>query len=292
NAWLKPRDYIYYVELGRFEIKTFPLPVSAWNKPKHQILSILRNMRYSIEVPSEVKTSWSEVSIRIKDKKTNKTTTYKVKINSNFKIPGTNLLVKVGAFMPTFSHPSAEIITSSSNKPENPALQVSIYEHEVEKYQGWLFSKYPDMHAFEHPLISIQLEDKFETSEIIRAKEEAERGKNEREKAERERVRQEKVEKEKTEREARAREEIEREERKRREAPASLVTSLQFSDTSSCIPNNTLDAGEEGLLKVSVKNDGKGIGFEALINLSSSQKLIDMPETVRYCTRGNQSGGG
>jgi uncharacterized caspase-like protein len=76
-------------------------------------------------------------------------------------------------------------------------------------------------------------------------------------------------------------EERKKEEREKQEAPASPNTSVNFSDSSSCIPNNILDAGEEGILKISVKNDGKGIGFGIIIKLKLSDKNIDVPKTIK-----------
>jgi hypothetical protein len=111
-----------------------------------------------VVVPEAVKTKWTSVSIAVTDKSSGKSVSYQVKPNSEFEIPNTHLKLKIGAFLPDFSMGGGEI-TSQSTEPNNPALQVTINERDVEKYSGWLFSKFSDVHAFEHEKYSIVLED-------------------------------------------------------------------------------------------------------------------------------------
>jgi hypothetical protein len=60
------------------------------------------------------------------------------------------------------------------------------------------------------------------------------------------------------------------EQRHRQEAPADLVTEVAFSDETDFILNQALDAGEQsGKLKVTVRNQGKGIGFDVQLQLQS-----------------------
>jgi hypothetical protein len=115
----------------------------------------------TIEVPEEVKEKWKEVSIHVRDKKSGESKHYKVQINGNFKVPGTDLDINVGEFLPHFTMPTGGKITSASNEPNNPALQVTIKEKSEEKYRGWLFSNFPDMHAFEHEKYAVTLDNDF-----------------------------------------------------------------------------------------------------------------------------------
>lgn len=122
-----------------------------------------RKSNRSVEVSDEVKKKWHEVSIHVRDKKSGTSKHYKVKMNSDFEIPGTDLSVKVGAFLPHFTMPTGGKIASVSSEPKNPALQVVINEKDKEQYRGWLFSKFPEMHAFEHEKYAISLDDDFKT---------------------------------------------------------------------------------------------------------------------------------
>lgn len=115
----------------------------------------------TVDVPDEVKKKWKEVSINVKDKESGKIEHYKVQLNSNFKIPDTDLEINVGVFLPHFSMLREGKITSVSAKPENPALEVTVTENGAEKYRGWLFAKFPDMHAFEHGKYTILLDNEF-----------------------------------------------------------------------------------------------------------------------------------
>ncbi len=113
-----------------------------------------------VVVPDAVKQKWKTLSILVTDKTSGKSVSYEVKPNSEFEVPGTDLKLDIGAFLPDFSMDGQQITSASAN-PNNPALQVSIKEQGQEKYSGWLFSKFANMHAFEHEKYSIVLENKF-----------------------------------------------------------------------------------------------------------------------------------
>ncbi|MFQ5645304.1 MAG: hypothetical protein ACE5GM_00060 [bacterium] len=111
-------------------------------------------------VSDEVKATWKTIKLLVKNKKTGNSKTYEVPVNSEFKVPDTKLVVKIGAFLPDFTMPPG-VLTSASNQPNNPALFAKILEGKAEKYSGWLFAKFPDMHAFEHDLYAITLKNDF-----------------------------------------------------------------------------------------------------------------------------------
>jgi hypothetical protein len=120
-----------------------------------------RKSTRTVEVPEEVKEKWKEVSIHVRDKKTGESKHYKVQVSGDFKVPGTDLDIKIGNFLPHFTMPTGGKITSASNEPNNPALQVTISENNEEKYRGWLFANFPEMHAFEHEKYAITLDKDF-----------------------------------------------------------------------------------------------------------------------------------
>ena len=79
----------------------------------------------SIAVPDSVKGKWSAVKLVVEDKAAKKKQEYTVNLNSELKIPNSNLKVAVGDFLPEFRM-DAQTITSASNEPNNPAVRVKV----------------------------------------------------------------------------------------------------------------------------------------------------------------------
>jgi hypothetical protein len=50
-------------------------------------------------------------------------------------------------------------LTSSSNSPKNPAVQVHITENGQDVFKGWLFTLYPNTHASQHSRYGFGLVD-------------------------------------------------------------------------------------------------------------------------------------
>lgn len=109
-----------------------------------------------VAVPAEVKNSWKSVKIDVefKAKKTNKA--FSIPLNTEFKVPDSDLTIKVGDFLPHFAM-TADSITSNSNNPENPAVRVEVLEKGKAVFKGWLFSKFPDVHPFQHEQYGLKL---------------------------------------------------------------------------------------------------------------------------------------
>ncbi len=82
--------------------------------------------------------------------------TFTVPLNSEFKVPDTDLTLKVGNFLPHFTM-AADQITSSSNNLENPAAQLEVFQGGKEIFHGWLFSKYPAVHPLTHEKYGVAL---------------------------------------------------------------------------------------------------------------------------------------
>ena len=111
-----------------------------------------------IVVPDAVKGTWKAVKVEVefKDRKSKKAFT--IPVNSEFKVPDSDLTVKVGSFLPHFTM-AADQITSGSNNPENPAAQVEVFQAGKEVFHGWLFSKYPAVHPFQNDKFGLVLLD-------------------------------------------------------------------------------------------------------------------------------------
>ncbi|MBF0327665.1 MAG: DUF2155 domain-containing protein [Nitrospirae bacterium] len=110
-----------------------------------------------VVVPDSVKGKWSAVKLIVEDKASKKRQEYSVNLNSDFKVPNTNLNISVGDFMPDFR--MADTITSASNQLNNPAVYVKVTENNAEIFKGWLYSKFPTIHPFEHPKFGISLKE-------------------------------------------------------------------------------------------------------------------------------------
>lgn len=109
-----------------------------------------------VTVPDAVKGSWKAVKIEVQYKKTNSKKTLTVPLNSELKVPDTDMTLKAGNFLPHFSM-TADSITSSSNNLENPAVSIEIFQGGKEVFHGWLFSKFPDIHPFQNDTIGLKL---------------------------------------------------------------------------------------------------------------------------------------
>jgi hypothetical protein len=92
--------------------------------------------------------------VEYKEKKSKKQ--YTVPLNSEFKVPDSDISLKVGGFLPHFTM-SADQITSGSNNPENPAAQIEVFQGGKEIFHGWLFAKFPAVHPFQNDKYGLAL---------------------------------------------------------------------------------------------------------------------------------------
>jgi hypothetical protein len=111
-----------------------------------------------VSVPDSVKGKWKSVKISIMDKEKNKEGFVVIDIGKTMKINGTNLTITVENFFPQFIM-DGTTLTSSSNIPKNPAVQVHITENGQEVFKGWLFTLYPNTHASQHSKYGFGLVD-------------------------------------------------------------------------------------------------------------------------------------
>jgi len=109
-----------------------------------------------VVVPEDVKKTWTAVKIEVefKEKKTKKQFT--IPVNSEFKVPDTDLTLKTGPFLPHFSM-TGDQITSASNDLTNPACNFEVLVGGNPAFKGWLFARYPDVHPFEHGKYGVKL---------------------------------------------------------------------------------------------------------------------------------------
>lgn len=111
-----------------------------------------------VSVPSSVKGKWKSVKLSIMDKEKSKEGFVVIDIGKTMKINDTNLVIKVETFLPHFIM-EGTTLTSSSNTPKNPAVQVHITENGQDVFKGWLFTLYPNTHASQHSKYGFGLVD-------------------------------------------------------------------------------------------------------------------------------------
>ncbi len=122
------------------------------------------SVKTKVIVPESVKGKRSAVKLIVTDKLTNSSQEYIVNLNSDFKIPNSNLRVHVGEFLPDFKMQGGTL-TSISNIPNNPAVEVRVYDGNKQifpspgKQWGWLFAKMPNVHPLRHPKYNINLKE-------------------------------------------------------------------------------------------------------------------------------------
>lgn len=111
-----------------------------------------------VSVPDNVKGKWKSVKLSIMDKELNKEGFVVIEVGKTMKVNGTNLVIKVENFLPHFIM-DGTTLTSSTNSPKNPAVQVHITENGQDVFKGWLFTLYPNTHASQHPRYGFGLVD-------------------------------------------------------------------------------------------------------------------------------------
>ena len=123
-------------------------------EPSPQVLPEKKQTR--VIVPQEIEGRWKAVKIAVQDKENNQQSVYTVDIGNHFAVGDSELVLKVETFLPYFQM-DGMTLTSVSNDPRNPAAQIIISDNGQEVFRGWLFSKYPNTHAFQHPRYSFSL---------------------------------------------------------------------------------------------------------------------------------------
>jgi hypothetical protein len=116
-----------------------------------------RGVPTRLVVPEEVQNAYSGIRLAWKDSASGKEGILDVPLEGTARIPGTSLDVRADVFLPAFSM-TEEVITSSGIEPENPAARLEVFEGGKGVFAGWIFTRFPDVHPFTHPSVSIRLE--------------------------------------------------------------------------------------------------------------------------------------
>ncbi len=109
-----------------------------------------------VVVSKDVAAKWKAVKLAVENKTAKATKEYTVNVGSSLNIPNTKITVKVLHFLPDFKMSDKEFY-SASDKPNQPAAQVSVVENGKEIWNNWLFAQMPGVHPFQHENIGIVL---------------------------------------------------------------------------------------------------------------------------------------
>ena len=135
------------------------LLVSGCSKTEEEPTEKTVKMQSSrVLVPDEVRGQWKSVRIKVLDKSTSKESTYTIDLGYEFTVAKSNVKIKVDNFLPAFAM-QGRIITSASNDLRNPAVQIVVSEAGEQIFKGWLFSRFPGTHSFQHERFSFSLAD-------------------------------------------------------------------------------------------------------------------------------------
>jgi hypothetical protein len=108
-------------------------------------------------VPPEVTAAFSAIRLGWKDSQSGQGGTVEVPIGGSSPLPGSGLEIRADVFLPAFSM-TAEQITSTGIGEENPAARIAVVEKGNEIFAGWIFTRFPEVHPFQHPRFSLRLE--------------------------------------------------------------------------------------------------------------------------------------
>ena len=114
-------------------------------------------------IPDSVKGKWKAVKLAVEDKKDRDSKEYTVDLHTDFSIPDSKLVVKVGDFLPDLKI-EGTMFTSETNELNNPAVHVTILENSKEVFNGWLFSHFPTIHPFKHDRYGVTLKEAIPTT--------------------------------------------------------------------------------------------------------------------------------
>jgi hypothetical protein len=115
----------------------------------------------TIDIPVEIRQKWLSVVIVVDDKKENKQEEFTIDIGAEFRIPDSDLTVKVGHFIPEFRLDN-NTITSLSSEPKNPSVGIAVMQKGEKIYPergkwGWLHGNFPKIHPFQHERYALTL---------------------------------------------------------------------------------------------------------------------------------------
>ncbi|MEA1992264.1 MAG: hypothetical protein U9N58_08745, partial [Thermodesulfobacteriota bacterium] len=68
--------------------------------------------------------------------------------------------------------------------------------------------------------------------------------------------------------------------RRKKTLPSNLIANVQYSDKSSLLSNNTIDAGEQSTISATITNTGKGTAFDVKLNTECDFPCVDFDKVI------------
>ncbi len=134
------------------------LAVGCSKTEEEPVVKPVKKSSSRVLVPDDVRGQWKAVRIKVFDKSNSQEETYTIDLGYEFTIAKSDVKIRVENFLPTFVM-QGRIMTSDSNDLRNPAAQIVVSEADQEIYKGWLFSRFPGTHTFQHERFSFSLVD-------------------------------------------------------------------------------------------------------------------------------------
>lgn len=108
-----------------------------------------------LNIPADVQAKWKtvELSVAGKDIAPHK---LRIAIGGEMGVGKSGLTLRVVAYVPAFQS-DAGVVTSASNKPDNPAALIQLVDKARVLNEGWVFQKLPDFNTFPNDRLNIQL---------------------------------------------------------------------------------------------------------------------------------------
>ena len=113
-------------------------------------------MDAALRLSKAVRDHWTGMKVGVIDLKARTETSFVVPAGQDFVLPGSGFTIRALALVPDFTLDNG-VITSRSDEPRNPAAKVLITEEGRQLYRGWLFARFPEAQAFEHPRYAVRL---------------------------------------------------------------------------------------------------------------------------------------
>jgi hypothetical protein len=107
-----------------------------------------------LNVPAEVKATWKSVELAVSV--AGRAHNLRVAIGSQAAIPGSSLALHALAYLPAFQIGDGGI-TSSGNKPDNPAVLLRLTDKGQTVAEGWVFQQLPDFDTLKSDKARVRL---------------------------------------------------------------------------------------------------------------------------------------
>lgn len=94
----------------------------------------------------------------ISDNVARKNTEVGIRAGSSYNVGNSSLVIRAVNYVPDFRMEGESVVSATPN-PNNPAVNVVITENGVEIFKGWMYSKNPSVHPFQHQRFTVTFKE-------------------------------------------------------------------------------------------------------------------------------------